>query len=57
MTILIENIINRIMLNVSHIVADIFQPLVICSEFGIITNANSKSFWARNSGNPTIEEG
>ena len=31
--------------------------MVICSEFGIIINANSKSYWARNSGNPTLEEG
>ena len=44
------------MLYVSHPVADIFKPLIIWAEFGII-NANRKSYWARNSGNPTIEEG
>ena len=45
------------MLYVSHPVADIFKQLIICSEFGIIINANRKSYWARNTGNPTVEEG
>ena len=44
------------MLYVSHLVADIFKPLIICSELGIIINANRKSYWASYSGNPTIEE-
>ena len=45
------------MLYVSHPVADIFKPLIIFSELGIIIDANRKSFWASYSGNPTIEEG
>ena len=44
------------MLYVSHLVADIFKPLIICSEFGIIINANRKSYWASYNGTPTIEE-
>ena len=45
------------MFYVSHPVAYIFKPWTICSEFGIIINANRKSLWARSSGNPSIEEG
>ena len=44
------------MLYVSHLVADTLKPLIICSELGIIINANRKSYWAGYSGNPTIEE-
>ena len=51
------HIINRIMLYVSHLVADIFKPLIICLELGIIIDANRQSFWLSYSGNPTIEEG
>ena len=52
-----DNVIDRIIFYVSHPLAYIFKPLIICSEFGIIFNANRKSYWDRNSGNPTIEEG
>ena len=45
------------MLYVSHPVADIFKPLIICLELGTTIDANRKSFWASYSGNPTIEEG
>ena len=45
------------MFYVSYPVADTFQTLIICSELGIIFDANRKSFWASYSGNPTIEEG
>ena len=45
------------MFYVSYPVAETFQTLIICSELGIIFDANRKSCWASYSGNPTIEEG
>ena len=57
MTILPETFFKRIMLYVSHVVAEKFKPLIICSEIGLIITANRKSYWARNTGNKTIEEG
>ena len=56
-TILPAYIINLILFYVFNLVAYICKPLIIWSEFGIIVNANRKSFWVRSSGNPTIEDG
>ena len=41
----------------NHLVAHIFKQLIICLDFGIVITANRKSYWARNTGNKTTEEG
>ena len=45
------------MLDISHPLADTLKPLLKLSELGAKVNANSKSYWPRNTGNMTIEEG